>query len=468
MLERYIDDLIALAEYAWSHPEPGFREHECSRSQADYLREQGFAVTENVADTVTGYMAAWGHGRPVIAFLGEFDALYGLEQRADCAEPSPEPGQRMGQGCGHHLLGVGAIAAGLLLRDILKERNCPGTVRVYGCPAEESGSGKAYMARDGWFDDCDAALTWHPANFHMVARGSSQSCIQCYFRFRGTAAHAAGAPHLGRSALDAVELMNVGVNYLREHMEDTDRVHYAVTDPGGASPNVVQAYAESKYLIRSTTNPKCEALYERVKNVARGAALMTDTEVEIVFDESLSNTVPNNALEAALDRAFREVGAPEYTEADRAYAARFKATSPLEGQLTDLPAAALDRRGLIDNIRQSELCDRYVETVPTDRCDMGSTDVGDVSWVVPTATANVNCYSYGAGCHSWQWVAQGKSDIAMKGMLTAGRVLARAAELLLDEPDILKQARDELDARLGGEKYKSLIPKEVKPHWFDD
>ena len=467
MLKKYEAALKALADYAWAHPEPGFREVACSRSQVDFLREQGFEVTENVADTVTGYMAQWGSGRPVIAILGEFDALYGLQQKADCPEESPEPGMTMGQGCGHHLLGVGAIAGGLLLRDLLKEKGLPGTVRVYGCPGEESGSGKAYMARDGWFDDCDAALTWHPANFHMVCRGSSQSCIQCYFRFRGVASHAASAPHLGRSALDACELMSVGVNYLREHMEDSDRVHYAYSNPGGGSPNVVQAFAEVRYLIRSTTNPKCEALYERVKDIARGAALMTGTELEIVFDEGLSNTVPNNVLEGVMDGVFREIGVPEYTEEERSYAARFKATFPLEGQLTDVPQTLADPAAVADNIRKSPLCDVYVETVPSDVCEMGSTDVGDVSWVTPTVTANLSCYSYGAGAHSWQWVAQGKSSVAHKGMLHAGRVIALTGLRLVQHPELLIEARRELERRLAGGRYKSLIPGGVKPHFYD-
>ena len=467
MLEQYAEALEALAKFAWEHPEPGFREYACSRSQVEFLREQGFEVTENVADTVTGYVAQWGGGRPVFAILAEFDALYGLQQRADCAEESPEPGMTMGQGCGHHLLGVGAIAGGLALRDIIKARGCSGTVRIYGCPGEESGSGKAYMARDGWFDDCDVALTWHPDNFHYVSRGSSQSCIQCYFRFRGVAAHAASAPHLGRSALDAVELMNVGVNYLREHMEDSDRVHYAVTNPGGGSPNVVQAFAESRYLVRSTTNPKCEALYERVKRIAQGAALMTDTELEVVFDEGLSNTVPNYVLESVMDGVFREIGAPEYTEEERAYARRFKETFPVSGQLSDLPEAVADRDRLVANVKESPLCDYYVETAPTERCSMGSTDVGDVSWVVPTVTAMVSCYSYGAGGHSWQWVAQGKSSVAMKGMLHAGRVIALTAERLLDDPSLIDAARAELDRRLDGGRYRCLIPPEVKPHYYD-
>ena len=467
MFEKYNSELAALAVHAWAHPEPGFREFECSKSQVEFLREKGFEVSTNAADTVTGYVATWGSGKPVIAILGEFDALYGLQQEADVPAETPIAGQNMGQGCGHHLLGVGAIAAGLMLRDIMQEKGYQGTIRICGCPGEESGSGKAYMARDGLFDDCDVALTWHPSNFHMVSRGSSQSCIQCYFRFKGVAAHAAGAPHLGRSALDAVELMNVGVNYLREHMEDSDRVHYAITNPGGSSPNVVQAFAESRYLVRSTTNPKCEKLYERVKNIARGAALMTETELEIVFDEGLSNTVPNFVLEGVMDGVFKEIGVPEYTDAERAYAQQFKDTFSIDDALTDLPNAVCDKAKLTKNMRESALCDYYVETQPSDRCEMGSTDVGDVSWVTPTVTANLNCYSYGAGAHSWQWVAQGKSPIAMKGLLRAGEIIARTAEKLLEKPELIQEARAELNRRLDGEKYKCLIPEEVKPHYYD-
>ena len=467
MYEKYRAELADLVYTAWQHAEPGFREFKCSESQVEYLKKKGFDVTTNAADTATGYVASWGSGKPVIAILGEFDALYGLSQKADVTEPVAEPGMEMGQGCGHHLLGVGAIAAGLMLRDIMQEKGFNGTVRIYGCPGEESGSGKAYMAREGLFNDCDVALTWHPSLFHMVSTGSSQSCIQCYFRFKGVSSHAAGAPHLGRSALDAVELMNVGVNYLREHMEDSDRVHYAISNPGGMSPNVVQAYAESRYLVRSTTNPKCEKLYERVKNIARGAALMTETELEIIFDEGLSNTVPNFVLENVLDETFRELGAPEYTAEERAYAQAFKETYPIENLLTDVPSSAADKATLVKNIRESALCDYYIDTVRSDVCEMGSTDVGDVSWVVPTCTANVNCYSYGAGAHSWQWVAQGKSDIAVKGMLHAGLVLARTAEKLLENPELIVKARAELDQRLDGETYKCLIPDEVKPHFFD-
>lgn len=467
MKQIYEQKLREIASYVYDHPEAGFLETESSRVQVEFLRSEGFEVTENAAGTKTGYVAVYGKGRPVVALLGEFDALYGLGQKADVSEYCPD-GKAMGHGCGHHLLGAGVIGAGLLLRDYLQETGKEGTIMVCGCPAEEAGSGKAYMARDGLFDDVDFAYSWHPSLFHAIATGSSQSCIQCYFRFHGVASHAAGSPEMGRSALDAVELMDVGVNYLREHMESTDRVHYAITNSGGKSPNVVQAEAEVKYLIRSTTNPKCQKLFERVVNIAKGAALMTETKMEVVFDEGLSNTIANFVLEDVLDEAFRELGVPEYTEEDRAYAKRFRESYEQEMTFDSLPAYVKDRRKLMKNIRESDICDYYVETNHSDVCEMGSTDVGDVSWVVPTSTLNTACYSYGASAHSWQWVGQGKSDIAMKGMWKAAEVLALAVEKLIEDPARIEAAKKEFAERLDGEKYVCMIPADIAPHVYDD
>lgn len=463
MKKQYEEDLARIAKAVWDHPEAGFLEYESSRIQVEFLKEQGFEVEENVAGTVTGYVAKYGHGHPVIALLGEFDALYGLGQEADVAEYRPD-GCEMGHGCGHHLLGTGVIGAGLLIRDYLKESGREGTVLVCGCPAEESGSGKAYMARDGVFEGTDIALAWHPGLLHQVGTGSSQSCIQCYFRFHGVASHAAGSPEKGRSALDAVELMDIGVNYLREHMENTDRVHYAITNSGGKSPNVVQAEAEVKYLVRSTSNPKCQALYERVCNIARGAALMTETKLEIIFDEGLSNTIVNFTLEKAMNEVFHELGAPEYTEEELAYAQKFRDSWPREFTMDDINDHVKDKRALLRNMKESPICTYVVDNEFTDHCDMGSTDVGDVSWVVPTETINTACYSYGAGAHSWQWVAQGKSSIAMKGMYKAAEVLAKTAEKLIENPDLVAEAKAEHQGRLSGMKYECLIPADVKPH----
>ena len=462
MKNEYEKMLADIACKVWDNPEPGFCEFESARIQTEFLKEQGFTVQENVADTRTGYIASYGKGHPVIALLGEFDALYGLGQNADVSEYSPN-GKEMGHGCGHHLLGTGVIGAGLLVRDYLKDKES-GTVMICGCPAEEAGSGKAYMARDGIFDDVDVAFSWHPSNFHAIATGSSQSCIQCYFRFHGIASHAAGSPELGRSALDAVELMDIGVNYLREHMESTDRIHYAITNSGGLSPNVVQAEAEVKYLIRSTTNPKCKKLYHRVIDIAKGAALMTGTTMDVIFDEGLSNTVVNFTLEDILDACFKEAGVPVYTEEDLAYAKRFYDSYEQPITRDQLPAYVKDKTKLMQDIKTSPICSYYVETNHSDVCEMGSTDVGDVSWVVPTTTLNTACFSYGAGAHSWQWVAQGKSSIAMKGMLKAAEILAMACEKVYEDPSIITKAKEEFKERLDGETYECMIPDGIAPH----
>lgn len=463
MKKEYEEGLKEVACAVWEHPEPGFAEFESSRIQVEFLKKHGFEVEENVANTKTGYCASFGHGKPVIALLGEFDALYGLGQEADVAEYKPNDCE-MGHGCGHHLLGTGCIGAGLLIKDYLEKTGIEGTIRVYGCPAEESGSGKVYMARDGVFDDVDIALAWHPGLVHQVAAGSSQSCYHLIFKFHGRAAHAAGAPENGRSALDAVELTDIGANYLREHMESTDRVHYAITNSGGVSPNVVQAEAEVKYFVRSTTNPKCKALYDRVVNIAKGAALMTETTVDVEFVEALSNTIPNYVLEDVLEESFLEIGVPEYTKEELDYAQKFKNSYETKYTLDMIDETVTDKKELLENMKTSPICNYFVKNNHSEYCYMGSTDVGDVSWVVPTSTINTACYSYGAGAHSWQWVAQGKSSIAMKGMYTASEVLAKAAEKLYENPELVEKAKKEFDERMDGQKYECPIPPEVEPH----
>ncbi len=460
MKKEYEEMLSQVACTVWDHPETGFHEFESSKAHVAFLREQGFEVTENAADTITGYVARYGSGHPVIAILGEFDALYGLGQEADIAEKTPD-GHELGHGCGHHLLGVGAIGAGLLVRDYLKENDREGTVLVCGCPAEEAGSGKAYMARDGIFDDVDIALSWHPGTLNQVTSGSSLSCINCYFRFYGKASHASGAPDLGRSALDAVELTDIGVNYMREHMADSDRVHYAITDAGGKSPNVVQAFAEVNYFIRAATNKRALDLYKRVVKIAKAAAMMTETKVEVIFDEALSCTLPNYALEDVLADVFKAEGAPEYTKEELAYAAKFKKAGVSGGGVR---GDVVDPEKLRKDMKKNPINTYFVETRHSETSSHGSTDVGDVSWVVPTAQIRTACYAYDTPGHSWQLVAQGKSSIAMKGMFKAADVLGKAAIRLIEEPEEIKKAKAEFRKRTGGEKYKCLIPKEIKPH----
>lgn len=460
-----MEKLNKLADEIWSYAETGFEETKSCKAMTNFLSEEGFSVKTNIADMPTAYEATWGSGKPVICFLAEYDALFGLNQEADCLTHKPITDiEDTGHGCGHHLLGVGAIYAAIKYKEYLKENDKEGTVKVVGCPAEESGSGKAYLARDGYFDDCDIALTWHPGLFNQVVTGSSQSCICSFFDFKGISAHAAGSPHLGRSALDAAELMNVGVNYLREHMLDSDRVHYAYTNVGGKAPNVVQSSATLKYFIRSKNNPECVELYKRVCDCAKGAALMTGTEVNIIFDEGLSNTIANETLEKLLEASLIKNYKFDYTDDELKYAQSFKETFKIEDTISSIPKSIKDTKKLLDDIKNSPIHSYVLERIHYDECEMGSTDVGDVSWVVPTAQINTACYALGAEAHSWQWVAQGKSSIAHKGYKLAGEVLCDVAKTLNENPELIEKAKQELVEKLNGLKYECLIPQNVKPH----
>ncbi len=274
----------------------------------------------------TAFIGQYGSGNPVIAFLGEYDALAGMSQIAGIDEPREGKSGASGHGCGHNLLGAGSLLAAVSLAKHLEANGLQGTVRYYGCPGEEGGSGKTFMVRAGAFDDVDAALTWHPAPFNGVRSTNNLAVLEYYYRFKGIAAHASNAAHLGRSALDAVELMNVGVNFLREHMPQDCRVHYAITDAGGRAANVVQAKAEVLYLVRAPEMSQALALAERVDQVARGAAMMTGTEVEIIFDTAATNLLPNLTLENAIHENLVAIGPVPFDEADIEFARKIQAT----------------------------------------------------------------------------------------------------------------------------------------------
>lgn len=334
-LEPYEKELTELNDLIWDAAELKFREFRSAEAMAGLLERHGFRITRGLAHMPTAFLAEYGTGKPVIAILGEYDALSGLSQEAGTFRPLPRKDCANGHGCGHSLLGTAAAGAGLLLKAYLEDHPGKGTVRVYGCPAEEGGSGKTYMVREGLFQDVDGALTWHPGTQNEVMVGSNQANIQASFSFRGRAAHAAAAPQNGRSALDAVELMDVGVNYLREHMADYERVHYAILDAGGASPNVVQPKAEVLYLIRSRTNEETRRLYERVVNIARGAALMTETEMTVRFDKAVSNIIPNRVLGQVLHDAMERVGVPVRTGEKKAFLGQFQELAGEERVLKD-------------------------------------------------------------------------------------------------------------------------------------
>lgn len=462
-IERFIsekkNELTAVSDFIWDHPEIRFEEFESSRKLMDVLSKEGFNVQDKLANIETAFVGEFGTKGPVIAFLGEYDALADLSQESGVAEHRPIVKGGDGHGCGHNLLGVGALGAALAVKAYLEENQLPGRVRYYGCPAEEGGSGKTFMARDGVFNDVDLALTWHPGPINGVWSFSSLANVQASFKFKGKSAHAAAAPHLGRSALDAVELMNVGVNYMREHMIDGARVHYAVTDTGGHSPNVVQSNAEVLQLIRAPRIDQAQALYERVIKIAEGAALMTETEVEVVFDKACSNFIPNDTINSILGESMAEIGNIPFTEEEQAKAREFQATFTKE----ELGSGNMGIPGLQIPTDQP-LVAQPLPYVKIDKAMSGSTDVGDVSWVTPTGQIVMTTAALGTSFHTWQLVAQGKTSYAHKGMLQVSKVLALSALKLLENEDLIAEAKEELKKVVGEEGYTSPIPAFVQPN----
>jgi len=470
-IERYIDAqqarFTALSDAIWDVPETRFEETQSSAILADALALEGFAVERGVGNIDTAFIASIGEGKPVIALLGEFDALAGLSQQAGCATPQPVVENGNGHGCGHNLLGTAGLAAAFAIKAWWAEHGQRGTLRFYGCPGEEGGSGKTFMVREGLFDDVDAALTWHPEGFSGMFNLSTLANIQAAFRFKGVAAHAANSPHLGRSALDAVTLMNTGANFLREHIVQEARVHYAVTHTGGASPNVVQADAEVLYLIRAPQLDQAQDIYQRVINIARGAALMTDTQMTVRFDKACSNYVPNRALEAVMERNLHQFGLPDYSAEEHAFAAAIRATltkDDLENARLNAARTGGDAgRAWTASLGEKALMDEVAPYAVTHDLLYGSTDVGDVSWVTPTAQCFAPCFAFGTPLHTWQLVAQGRTAIAHKGMCLAAKVLAATALTLLLDEATLARCRAEFMQVRQAQPYVCPIPAEVTP-----
>lgn len=439
------------ADFLWDNPETAFTEYKSAAYLCDLLRKEGFQVEENLASIATAFSGTYGSGKPVIGILGEFDALSGLSQESGCTERKPIGGAA-GQGCGHNLFGAGALGAAIAVKKWLEETGNPGTVIYYGTPGEEGGSGKGFMARDGVFDELDAAITWHPGAKNKIWTDCSLSNYQILYKFDGVASHAGGKPELGRSALDAVELMNVGVQFLREHIPSSCRIHYAITDSGGFSPNVVQPHAEVLYLIRGVNNNIVKEIYERVNDIAKGAALMTGTRESHEFIKACSNLVHNTTLRKLLHDKLVEVGAPEPSEEEVRIAREFSETA-----LSGFPGVQPE-----DPIAW--------EIVPYTEAEIpafSSTDVGDVSWVCPTAQIQTATRARGTPAHSWQLVAQGKLSLAHKMTRYAAKVMAAGVVELMSNPELLEQAKEEHRRRVGPDGYIPPIPKDVVPRSMD-
>jgi aminobenzoyl-glutamate utilization protein B len=457
LVEAKREPFIGLSDRVWGMPELAYLETRSTAEHLAMLREQGFRITENLADIPTAVMGEAGEGGPVIAILGEYDALPGLSQEAGVAEPRPLAGDGAGHGCGHNLLGAASLLAATAVKDWLAANKLPGRVRYYGCPAEEGGAAKGFIVRDCAFDDVDIAISWHPAAFAAVQEALSLANTRIDFAFQGRASHAAAAPQLGRSALDAAELMNVGVNYMREHMPSDARIHYAYLDVGGVAPNVVQATAKVRYLIRARDLVELRRLIGRVRKIAEGAALMTETTVEATVISGVSNLLGNLPLERAMQANLDRLGPPPFDAADRAKAAEFQAT------LTEEDIGASWRRIGLPQRPGVSLCEEVPALDVRGAPMVGSTDVGDVSWVVPTVQARGAVYAIGTPGHSWQLTAQGMLPAAHKGMLHVAKVMAGTALDCLRDPALIAAAKADLAARTAAAPYEPVLSAEVRP-----
>ncbi len=465
-IEENSEKIMEVADRIWDYAELSLQEVKSAALYVQVLREEGFAVEEGVCGIATAFSAGFGSGRPVIGILAEYDALSGLSQRAGGLEREELVPGGCGHGCGHNLLGAGALAAALGIKAYLQETGAAGTVVLYGCPGEEGGAAKAFMARDGLWRQLDAALTWHPEDVNEVATGSSNSCIQVQYKFTGTASHAAAAPELGRSALDAVELMNIGVQFLREHMSSRARIHYAITDAGGCSPNVVQPRASVLYMVRSNRVAEAVELQKRVDKIAEGAALMTETAFERKFIDGLADTVSNFALEKVLYDNFAQLGVPQYTEEEQAYADALARTYPgsdaVPGVAAEHDPAAHAQVAALQKQTGHAMNAFLAPLYQGEAFQAGSTDVGDVSWLTPTAQIHVASWPNGCPGHSWQNVSCAGTGIGRKAAIHAGKVLAAAAIDLFAQPELLRKARAEFEERTA-QGYVCPIPPEAVP-----
>ena len=464
-IDQTAAEIIEASDVIWDCAETAFLETKSMKVLCDILRKEGFEVEEGIADVPTAFKGTFGSGKPVIGILGEYDALSGLNQVAGITEKQAFDSGAPGHGCGHNMLGTASLSAAMGLKKYLEETGKSGTVIYFGCPGEEGGSGKAFMAKGGAFEALDVALTWHPGDLNVADTHSSLANYQVAYKFYGTSAHAGGAPHLGRSALDALELMNMGVQFLREHIIPEARIHYAITNTGGYSPNVVQPYAEVLYLIRAPRTPQVEEIYKRVNKIAEGAAHMTETRVEIDFVKGCSNLISNKVMAKKLWENLHEIGTPEYTEEELAFAKAMHATvaKPYESvEKYSKEYNKNDKQEILSH-KGEELYQFIMPFHENGFQVFGSTDVGDVSWNCPTAQAHVATWAAGTPGHSWQIVSQGKSGLAHKGLIYAAKAIAGAAIDMIEDPSIIEEAKAEFEETLNGDKYLCPIPDGCKP-----
>lgn len=440
-LDAHMTEFCEINDKIWHFAEIAMEEYQSSELLASYLEKMGFKVTRNVAEMPTAFVAVYGSGEPVIGILAEYDALPGLSQQA-VPYKKPFKAGASGHGCGHNIFGTSSTAAAVAIRQVMEKKGIEGTVKLFGCPAEETVVGKVFMARDGIFDGLSCCIQWHPSSVNQVSLGSSNALNQFEVEFFGKSAHSAGDPWDGRSALDAVELTDIGLNYLREHLKPTARIHYVIQD-GGAAPNVVPAYARAWYYVRDIDRASVEEDYERVLKVIEGAAKMTETTYKVHFISGVYEMLPNRTGNELVYSNLLLVGAPKFTDEEQEYAKEIQRNMGLKEQ------------GLSTKIELFRL--------PQRSWGGGSTDVAEVSWLTPTTALGVATKPLGTPGHHWSIVACGGMSIGHKGMITAAKVMAASGIELFSHPEIISKMRKELMEKKKGRKYQSPLPPALKP-----
>lgn len=444
VIDEKKDVFCNISDSLWENPEIPFHEYEAAKLITGVLEKEGFTVTRGVAGMPTAFTATYGSGSPKLGILAEYDALSGMSQVGCIAEKKSIPGLDAGHGCGHNLFAGGSVAAAFAVKAFI-EATGKGSITLFGCPAEEGGGGKVFMARDGIFNGIESVVSWHPEAMNMVRTRPALANVKVNYTFEGIAAHAGAAPHRGRSALDAVELMNVGCNFLREHMDLTSRIHYAILDAGGTAPNQVQSHAVVCYLIRAVDSESVRELHARVDRIAQGAAMMTDTTVTSQVTSAYSSLVTIPTLQATANETLHDIPVPQATEEELAFAKALQKTFPLTKAQAALPPYA--------NVAKEP--DPPV-------AHGGSTDTADVSWVTPTVQLHIGSSVVGTPGHSWQSVANNRNTFAKKSMLFAGKVVAGTLMRLFDDPSLVEKAKAEHIEKTGG-SYICPIPADLLP-----
>ena len=465
-LDENASSFIDMSDQIWENPEVMWEEFFASRLQAEFLEKEGFSITRDVAGMNTAFIAEWGEGKPILGFVGEYDALPGLSQKKQATQESIIEGGP-GHGCGHNILGTASVATAVAVQKWLKNNGTTGTIRYYGCPAEEGGGGKVFMARAGLFDDLDGAVTYHPGDRNAPSKCATVAIQSSKFRFKGISAHAGGAPHLGRSALDAVELMNVGVNYMREHVLDSTRIQYIITD-GGQAANIVPETAEVDYIVRAEKTGYLQEVYERLRNIARGAALMTDTTFKEHSFTAYSSMMSNHVIADLLYDALELIGPIKFTEEESAFAQKLndafgRTNEEYTQEVIDYYKLSPEFEAILWEHKDKPLLDVNFPAMDAHFTEKGATDIGDLSQITPTGAFWTTCVPTGSPGHSWANVASGGMSIGHKGLMHAAKAMALTAIDLYSDPKHLQAAQDEFDKSMGSRKYGCPIPEDVKP-----